>query len=167
MDREYLENYDYASDVIIDKDALDDEWINQPSLFMRYAEAQAESKMELDRAHEAVKVARSEIIRELKNDYPKMTEKVIEAHYRTDERHLDAKEAMIEAEYVYNMLNAAVMAMHQRKMALENLVRLQGQEYFSTPTPKGTEKEKEVVREQMDEKRRTAAKKRVKSRRRT
>lgn len=124
---------EYENDLEIDSDKLDQEWLNQPNLFMKYAEKSAEAKKAMDEANERVKVTRSLLIKECKENFKKATSLEIEAYYRQDSRHIKAKKAHIQSEFEYNILNNVVFALHQRKTALENLVRLWADQYFSSP----------------------------------
>ena len=135
-------DHNYEVDLEIDQHQLDQEWLNQPNLFMKYAEAQAEAKRILDNAHEHVKVTRSKLVRECKSNFPKATGPEIEAYYREDKRHRRAKDKMIEAEYDYSLMCGAVQGFHMRKRALEDLVRLWAGEYYSSPrSPKDVDPE--------------------------
>ena len=141
---------DFEKDMQIDQGRLDEEWLNQPGLFMRYAKLAAQAKARLDRAKENVKIIRSECIKDAKERLEKPTAQLIEADYRTRTKYIRAKEEAIDAEYSYNILDSAVFALQQRKMALENLVRLLGQEYFAAPSEPKTvgyyKKKKEEVK---------------------
>jgi len=128
---------DYEKDLAIDPDALDVEWLQQPQLFFRYAREQAEAKARADEAKERLDVTRAELDTTVRSAYQdagvKFTEAVVSAAIIV---HPEYKEAM--AEYMTltadaNLLSSAVRAMDQRKSALENLVRLHGQEYFAGP----------------------------------
>lgn len=137
-------NNEYENDLEIDPDKLDQEWLNQPYLFMKYAEKSAEAKKAMDEASEKVKVIRSLLIKECKNNFKKATALEIESYYRQDNRHVKAKKAHIQAEFEYNVLNNIVFALHQRKTALENLVRLWADQYYSSPrTPENANSEME------------------------
>ena len=125
-------DFDYEEDLAIDPDALDVEWLDHPARFMRYAEACAKAKKKLDESHERVKVVRSKLVKRIK-EQEGGTAQEIEAKYRNSPRHKKAKQAMINAEYQFNVLSNAVSAMHARRSALENLVRLHGQSYFAGP----------------------------------
>ena len=127
-------DFDYEEDIFIDPDALDVECLEQPSLFMKYAEIKAEAKREHDQAWERAKVVRSELTKECKENEPKATAPMIEAYYRTHPDHVEAKQELIDCEFVLNMADLAISALHHRKAALENLVRLGGMEYFAMPT---------------------------------
>lgn len=124
---------EYEDDLEIDPDNLDQEWLNQSSLFMKYAEKAAEAKKAMDEANEKTKVIRSMLIKKCKDEFKKATAQEVEAHYREDKRHKLAKKNQIETEFEYNILNNVVFALHQRKMALENLTKLWIGQYYSDP----------------------------------
>jgi len=129
----------YHDDLKIDPDNLDVEWLNQPNIFMEYAELSARAEYEAKRAEEKVKTIRSEIILEVQQNPDlvpegKATAQATEAYFRTKPEYKEAKRAMHEAYYNAQILANAVSAFHQRRVALENLVKLQGQGYFAGPT---------------------------------
>ena len=133
-------------DLQIDPNALDVEWIEHMNHYIKHAKALATAKGHVDfkeidvaRAHETVKVVRSRLITEARENGAKNTSQE-EAYYRTNKKHLAAKEDMLEVQELLahakqKMYDAEAMVygMNQRKVALENLVRLLGQEYFSGP----------------------------------
>lgn len=127
------EEMDYQKDLEINPHFLDAEFLGHANLFMKYATLSAEANKELREAEEHVKTTRSELIREAKNSGDKHTETTLEAYYRLDPEYIKAKERFVEASYNADMLTNAVFAMQARKCALENLVRLHGQEYYSNP----------------------------------
>jgi hypothetical protein len=131
----------YEEDIKIDPLALDVEWLQQPQKFIMYARQAAEADRRVKRLHERLKTIRSDLIYEV-NTEPnrclgmgvKPKDSLIEAYYRRHDRYKKAKNELHDAELERDLLQAAVSAFHQRKMALENLVKLAGQQYFSTPT---------------------------------
>lgn len=127
------EEFDYENDLHIDPDFLDAEFLNHPLVFMKYAKASARANKEAREAEERVKTLRSELIRDAKESGEKYTETTLEAYYRNDEDYQAAKQDWIDKTYHADILNNAVFAFQARKTALENLVRLHGQEYFSSP----------------------------------
>lgn len=167
----------YEEDLSINPEQLDIEWLDQPRRFMHYAKLSAEANQTLRKAEEKVKVVRSELSLEVSKNGQELISKAkptagdIEAYYRTHADHIAAKAEHEEAQFEVEMLTNAVHAFHQRKMALENLVRLHGQQYFSGPSEphdlpaKYQEHRRETVREIQREK--TAEKIRPQRRRRT
>lgn len=134
------EGYDYESDLRIDPNALDVEWLEQPMLFMRYAEELAYARTRMDRAKEKLDVVRAEVdnmVRKNPGDYfdegTKVTNSAIDALVITNELYKEANDKLIEIRLEVELLSAAVRAMDQKKSALENLVRLLGQSYFAAP----------------------------------
>lgn len=134
------EEFNYEEDLAIDPDYLDAEFMNHPTVFMKYAAASARASKKAKMAEERLKTLRSQLIKDA-NENPdgtlgkgiKANAQIVEAFYRCDEDYKKAKKAMIEAQFEADLLNNAVFAFQARKSALENLVRLHGQEYFSTP----------------------------------
>lgn len=130
--------YDYEKDMEINEFELEKEWLNQANLYMKYADAAAQAEAEMLEAHEDVKVCRSELIQECKEDNPKATGPEIEAYYRTDKNHQELKQTWIEAQTNFRLLDSAVKAMYMRKSALENLVRMTLSGYYGEPdNPEG------------------------------
>jgi len=138
----------YNDDVSINPDALDVEWTKQAHTFFKYAELLAAAKKKVNRLEQLMKVIRSQLLMEARAAGAKNASQE-EAYYRTQPRHQEAKKEWIDAQYEADILDAAVFALHQKKAALENLVRLQGQNYFAGPSvPRDVGKEwvKEIER---------------------
>jgi len=125
--------FNYEEDLKIDPNYLDAEFLNHSLLFMKYAQESARSNKAAKAAEEHVKTVRSQIIKRCKESGDKHTETTLEAAYRLDPEYIEAKQEWIEATFYADLCNNAVFAMQSRKSALENLIRLHGQEYFSTP----------------------------------
>lgn len=124
----------FEKDIEIDETALDVEILRQPTLFYKYTRYEANKKKALALAHERVKTIRSELVKEASTDKSIKNATQIEAYYRNDPDYQEAKEVMIEAEYEANMASNAVWAFNQRKIMLENLVKLALADYFARPT---------------------------------
>ncbi|MFA5525873.1 MAG: hypothetical protein WC992_03520 [Acholeplasmataceae bacterium] len=132
---------DYERDVRIDESALDVEWLNQPSLALKYARLSAYWNDMVRRLDERKKTIRSELILKvnanpaalLGKDKPNAGD--IEAYYRADTGYQsvvsELNDAMKESEYA-NLAKDEIC--YTRKKALENLVVLHGQQYFAGPT---------------------------------
>lgn len=130
----------YEEDVAIDESSLDLEWLNQPSLMMKYGQHRASLQRDLDLAEENIKVIRSELIKKANTNPDKYlgvgvkpTAPVVEAFFRNNSRHKEAKQAYIDLQYEVNMAWIATNSIDARKVALENLVKLHGQQYFAGP----------------------------------
>jgi hypothetical protein len=131
----------YEEDIRIDEEALDIEWLEQAELAMKYAKNYAEARRRLTNAEEKIKVIRAELIAEANADPVKCCNKDkpnaadIEAYYRNHRRHKLAKDEWVQAQYDTDIAEAAKNEIgFTRKAALENLVRLHGQQYFAGPS---------------------------------
>ena len=129
---------DDESFLSIDPDRLDKEWLGQPGLFFEWAERAASARQAHDRAkveRDVVKADLSRSIREdpVKFDLEKVTESQVTAAILLQPEFKEAEEAVADAAYAMRMADAAVTALDHRRRALENLVHLHGQNYFSSP----------------------------------
>ena len=104
-------------------------------------------------AEENVKVIRAELIAKVSTnpekclgDGVKATVATTEAYYRNHKEHKQAKQEWIDAQYECNMAEVAKWEIgNSRKAALENLVKLHGQNYFAGPSvPRNLTKEWEM-----------------------
>jgi len=127
------DRFDYHAELEIDEFDFVNEWLTQPKLFAKYAEACTEAKEIKDRKHEELKVARSELIIECKTDNPKATGPEIEAYYRTHKKHKRLKKELLAVEKDHNHLCDAVQAFKQRKYSLEELQQLYRDKYYAEP----------------------------------
>jgi len=146
------ETRDFLMDPI-DPDQLEVEWLAQPNLYMNYVRKAKRAKKEAQRAVEKVKTVRSELILEANRNgiegIPKLSDPKVEAYYRAHERYQEAVRERIDAEHRAEVADGKIWACQQRKAALESLVILWGQEYFSSPRePKGTVRERLRDREE-------------------
>jgi hypothetical protein len=130
----------YEEDVRIDDTALDVEWLDQSSLAMRYGKYYAKCRKRLTQAEEKIKVIRAELIKKANEDPMKCCKKEkpnaadIEAYYRNDSRHKEAKDEWIQAQYELDIAEVAKNEISfTRKSALENMVRLYIAGYFAGP----------------------------------
>lgn len=151
----------YEKDIHIDETALDVEWLEQAELAVKYGKYWARCKDRVTRAEENIKLIRSELIAEANDEPVKCCNKErpnaadIEAYYRRDKRHIEAKDEWMEA---LNELNIAEVVKNEisftRKAALENLVILHGQNYFAGPSMlrnlQGEREKKQEKRKQND-----------------
>ncbi len=136
---------DFEKDVMIRKHNLDEEWLNQPVLFQKYATLCAEAELERNKVDEQVKIKRSELTLLANEDPTVMGVKVkptggnIEAFYRQHKDYVELKEQLHQANYEFEMLKGCSIALTQRKVALENLVRLHLSAYYADPEVTGSE----------------------------
>lgn len=143
----------YENDMYIDENALEQEWLDQAELALKYGRHWAKCIKRLTLAEENVKLVRSELIKEAHENPEKYlgeginpTGPVVEAYYRNHKLHKEAKQEIVEAQFKANVADIAKNEISfTRKAALENLVRLHGQEYFAGPSmPKNISEEREA-----------------------
>ena len=133
-----MEDRNFETDMSIDESALDVEWLEQPKLTVKYAQLSAQAKKELDKAKMELDVTTARLdakIRQNADSYgiTKTTESaVLNTIYLQDEWKA-ANDKYIEARYTQSLMQDAMRAISDRTTALENLVRLFGQQYFAGP----------------------------------
>lgn len=154
----------YEKDMFIDDSALDVEWLEQPSLMFKYSTYEAEKEREKDLAKEALDLVKADLdrnIRENPDKYgiAKVTETVILNTIITQDEYKEAYHKFLDIQYEYNIAKVAVRAVAQRKDALENLVRLHGQQYFAGPRVPRNLKEEVEKRRSIQKRIRTYTKK--------
>jgi len=129
----------YDQDISIDPDALDIEWTKQAQTFFKYAELTARAHVVMDRKKEKIDVLEATMGLKIRTNpasygLEKITEGAVQSTILIDQNHIDAVAELADLKYEYEVLIAAVRALDQKKSALENLVRLQGQNYFAGPS---------------------------------
>ena len=129
----------YNDDVSINPDALDVEWTKQAQTFFKYAELTAKARDAMDRKKEKIDVLEATMGLKIRTNpasygLEKITEGAVQSTILIDQNHIDAVAEWADLKYEYEVLIAAVRALDQKKSALENLVRLQGQNYFAGPS---------------------------------
>lgn len=132
-------NDKWKSDVEINPDALDVEWVKQASLFGEYCVEQATARDTADRAKERLEVYDAGLGLKIRANpaqfgLEKITESSVQAVILLDKEHARLSDELNAARYQLEVIAAAVRALDQKKSALENLVRLQGQNYFAGPS---------------------------------
>jgi hypothetical protein len=131
------DKFDYDNDLKINMLALHSEWNEQPRLFMKYSLMLADKRDELSRAEQSADVERAEADKRARarhaGDEKKPTEGVINSEVLTDSEYKQKADKLLGLKHEADILQAAVRAFDQRKDALENLVRLHGQQYFAGP----------------------------------
>jgi len=145
---------DYEQDLTIDESALDVEWLQQARLMMQYGRYCSECKLEMDKAKEHLEVTKAELDKDIRAnpdsfDLTKITEGVVSNTIILQPEHQEALDAYLNTKYEFDMALNAVRAIDQKKAALENLVRLHGQQYFAGPSvPRDLSKEWEAKEQQ-------------------
>ncbi len=149
-----MSELNWQNDVAIDVDALDIQWAKQASLFGKYCMEQTGARAKLDAIKERLDVKVAGLGLKIRANpatfgLDKVTEASVQAVILLDPECAKLREEIAVAQYELEVMGAAVRALDQKKSALENLVRLQGQNYFagpSVPREIGKEWVKEVER---------------------
>lgn len=137
-----MSSLNYEQDLFIDADALDLEWLGQPLLMLKYTEASAAARREVDRKKEELSLTRAELGRKIRKDpdvygIAKVTNDAVEVLVLTDKKYKKIQDELIDAQYEQTMMQGAVQAVDQRKQALESMTKLLGLQYFAGPkTPR-------------------------------
>ena len=140
----------------LDKNALDEEWVQQVKLYHAAAERLADARRDWEHAQAEAKIAAAEVGKEAR-DFPlkygleKVTEPGIKEAITLSKKSRDAELAAIEAQHAYDVCKAEVETLDHRKHALQNLVQLRLADYFAEPRVSGN------GRERMDEAERRSA----------
>jgi len=119
-----------------DKRDLDGQWEQQPALFFEYASKSAMADALVDDVKDEIERFKAQLdpqIRLRLSRAGKFTEAMVAAALNDDERIQAMTETLRKAQLRAALLRASVKALDQRKAALENLVKLHGQEYFAVP----------------------------------
>jgi len=137
-------DFDFETDLHIDKDALDEEIVGQANKMMRYSKAHAQAQLDRDRAKMNRDQVEARLDAQARREYESLglpsssrtggpTEATITGWVRRHSDYIEAVERYNKAEYQVNILFGGVMAMNARRPLLEDLVRLWSQGYWSTP----------------------------------
>lgn len=138
----------------LDPNRLDEEWCNQPRLYHAYATKLAHAR----KTHEEAKASRDIVSAEIEMDVrknpekyglAKITEESVKKAVTLSSRYALANQEVIETRHDMDVVQAAVDTLDHRKKALENLVQLWSQNYFSEPKKPKLSQEKQ---EELDEK---------------
>ena len=129
----------YEQDMHIDETALDLELLEQPTLMAKYSQMLAEARRDRDLAKEAMDLKRAEIDLDIRADpekyaLEKITENAISNCILMEDDYIAAQKEYHDANYEVNVLTGVVSAVEHRKSALENMVKLYGQNYFAGPS---------------------------------
>lgn len=136
-----MKERDYIEDLKINPDALDVESVEQASLCQTYVKLAADAKRVAKRAHEKLKVIKSQIILKVNKDPEtylgkgvKVSDVKVEAFYRCDRDYKQAKDEWIDAEYKASILEGAAWNFKDRKDLIDFLIVLEGRSYFKGPS---------------------------------
>ena len=152
---------DYESDLKIDEDALDIEFLEQPNLYFKYSREQAKAKARLEDLKTHCDIALANLLSDVRSEpdeygVAKVTKDSVEDVANRSlgdeeqikkicdrkkyehgagliDKYRRAHSRLRETQHEFDLINAAVRAIEQRKSSLENLVKLMLGNYFSAP----------------------------------
>jgi len=138
--------HNYLEDIKINEDDLPNEWLIQASLFLHYAEAQAEALHVKDLAKSQMDYTFATLYSNIKKNWKeyfdsKPTEAAIKENINCSKEYREAGRNYIDATKDANILLAAKTAFEHRKMALSNLVSLKIGGFYGEPRNKRREVE--------------------------
>lgn len=117
--------------LIIDKTALDDELIEQPSLFFEVSERLSYSKAERDEARRQRDLVAAEIKADLREDDPKLSESRLNSMVEEDRNYRLARASYHEAEKLVSLWESMTDAVRSRGYMLRQLADLFVANYYS------------------------------------
>lgn len=128
----------YKDDIAINQNNLEDELVNQPFLYMQYAEKYAQHMQKKSHIEEYIRVLKAQLFAEAKDDWRsiwghKPTETEIKGWVETSDKLCEARRDLIQAEYNVNMYGSILQAFMQRKSVLSSLVQMKISGIYSTP----------------------------------
>jgi len=123
----------YEKDLEIDKNDLDNIFVKQPILAMKYQELLAKKQTERDDLKLELEVLEAEIDKEIRNKYTKKPPEVeIKNMVIMDKKRIAKIKEHNKIIEEYNILKGAVNSFEHRKKSLEKLTELYIAGYFST-----------------------------------
>jgi len=135
----HLEEDELDADTTLHPNELDIAWLEQSRITKKYGKLVAYLEALKEYRDERMKVVWAEMDKKIRNNpaafgISKLTEGALAAAIRTAPEYKKAHQAYLDALYEYKMCReGAVKAVDHRKTALENLVKLHGQQYFAGP----------------------------------
>lgn len=117
---------------------LDKEWIKQPATYHKFATKLAEAKYRLEEAKAKTELVKAELSSEIRIDpdlfgITKVTESVVASTILLQDQFKSTQAELFNQKHQVDLLQAVVTSLDHRKRALESLVSLHGQDYFSSP----------------------------------
>ena len=132
---------DFKEDIKINEHDLENEWMEQASLFLYYAEAHSEALHIRDLAKAKCDYVYAVAYSAIKKDWEKYfdvkpTEPAIKEYIAKSKKYKEAERTFIDASKDANMMLGAKVAFDHRKLALSNLTSLKIGGFYSEPRNK-------------------------------
>jgi hypothetical protein len=123
----------------IDKQALDDEVMQQPALFFEVSEAYAQAVAERDALKEELNAIDAKVFVYQRGGDPKATDTAIKSRVAVDPKHQKAFTEWLEAKEHADRLAALKDSFFQRSEMLKTLGRLHASNYFEQTSVRSTQ----------------------------
>lgn len=122
----------------IDLNELETHWQDHPRLVMQYSTELADARLDLEEDEAELEAVRARADFTVRKDpqkfgQEKLTEPAIKGIVSKNKAVRDCEARCRKARHKVNMLSGILRTLDHRKRALENLVKLHGQNYFSVP----------------------------------
>ncbi len=146
----------YEQDIKIDESSLDIELLEQASLFMKYSKNLAGEQLTRDKLSVELDLKKAELDKAIRTNpekygIEKITENAVSNTIITQKDYQDVQSRFMQAKYEADIALSAVRAFDMRKSMLENLVKLNGQQYFAGPkVPRDLSAEREEHQKNID-----------------
>jgi len=133
---------DYAKLLKIDRNALDDALVRQPSLFLSVSQGYVEAVSERDEAKEDIAVTKAEVSLDVRTkldaEGSKSTEAIVTAMVEIDKRYRTVMKIYLEAKKEADRLLAMKEAFQQRAYVLKDLATLYVAGYYGDSVVRGS-----------------------------
>ena len=130
-----LDVEEFRRHLLIDKDDLDTEFVQHPSLYFRISEASVLASSRRDEAAEKLKLVDAELDGDVRDDLEKAGQKVTEAQVKASilmhKRHQEAAQQLSDLTFEASRLQALKESFAQRGYALRELASLFASEYWT------------------------------------
>ena len=133
--------------VLIDEHKLDKECLRLPSDYLKWAHRTADLRRDIDEAKGELEVVEAELGKKIRAKpavygLEKITESAIKEVISLQDEYQDARAKIRELDHDYQLAQAVVGALEQKKRSLTLLVDLHGMSYFSEPALSANGREK-------------------------
>ena len=130
---------DFTTDIAIDKDALEYEWVRQASLMVRYSEEYANCMFDRDNKKDQLTIEKAKLDLEIRESWSEWgfqkapTEAALANTILNQENIQDLMKEINQLNYELKRLEGMKLSLDHKKSALEMLSKLFMGGYYSTP----------------------------------
>jgi hypothetical protein len=122
----------------LNKFKLDEEWLQQPRLYRKYAERLADARRDHEQEEAKLELVEAELDKSVRSDpaaygIDKVSESAIKHCIVADPKYQQQQQAAIDSRHKVNVLTGWLTALDHRKKALEKEVDLFLAGYFAEP----------------------------------